>query len=179
MVAQVVNAYGVDIRSLDSALVGAALPEVQPQQVNVQAEVQRALAPLMQMAQQRQQAEAQQLSEAARSDLQAFASDPAHEFLGDVRGVMADMLEVADRQKVALSLQDAYDRACALHPEVSKVIIARRQGANAQQLTQAAQRARSAAVSVRGSAPVGNPNAVEPSSIRESIEAAIEAHSRV
>ena len=175
MVAQVVNAYGVDIRSLDSALVGAALPEGQPQQVNVQAEVQRALAPLMQMAQQRQQAETARLEAEGATTVQQFSE--GKEFIGDVGGLMADMLDVAARQKISLSLQDAYDRACALHPEVSKVIIARRQGASAQQLTQAAQRARSAAVSVRGSAPVGNPNAVEPSSIRESIEAAIEAHS--
>ena len=177
-VARIVSAYGVDLQTLDSALAGVAPPEGQPQ-VNVQAEVQRALAPLMQAAQQRQQAEYQQLSEAARNDLVAFAQDPAHEFMGDVRLLMADMLDVADRQKMDLSLQDAYDRSCALHPEVSKVIMARRQGANAQQLTAAAQRAKSAAVSVRGVAPVGNPNAVEPSSIRESIEAAIEAHSRV
>ena len=179
MLAQVVKAYGVDIRALDGALAGVVPPEGQPQQVNVQAEVQRALAPLMQMAQQREQAEVNRLTEQSYAELRAFAADPAHEFLGDVRPLMADMIEVAERQKYPLSLQDAYDRACALHPEVSKVIMARRQGANAQQLTQAAQRAKSAAVSVRGVAPVGNPNAVEPSSIRESIEAAIEAHSRV
>jgi hypothetical protein len=65
-----------------------------------------------------------------------------------------------------------------LHPEVSKVIMARQQGANARQLTAAAQRARGAAVSVKGAAPVGNPNGHEPTSIRESIEAAIESHSR-
>jgi len=176
-VAQVVKAYGVTIEDLDAALVGAAPRDNGTGGVNVQAEVQRALAPLMQMAQQRQQSEAQRADDQVRSELQQFSQ--GKEFIGDVRGLMADMIEVSQRQGYELSLQDAYDRACSLHPEVSKVIMARQQGANAQKLTQAAQRARSAAVSVRGTAPVGNPAGPEPTSIRESIEAAIEAHSRV
>jgi hypothetical protein len=177
VIAQCVKAYAVDIEALDAALVGA-IPQGQPQ-VNVQAEVQRALAPLMQQAQQRQYYEAQRTQEEARTELVSFAQDPKHEFMEDVRVLMADIIEVADKQGMNLPLQDVYDRACALHPEVSKVIMARQQGANAQQLTQKAQRARAAAVSVRGVAPVGNPTASEPSSIRDSIEAAIEAHSRV
>jgi molybdopterin-biosynthesis enzyme MoeA-like protein len=90
---------------------------------------------------------------------------------------MADIIEVAERQGRQMSLAQAYERAAMLHPEVSKVMLARQQGSNARQLTQAAQRARSAAVSVKGAAPVGNPVASEPTSIRDSIEAAIAAHS--
>jgi hypothetical protein len=179
VISQCIQAYGVDIQTLDALLAGQAPPQGQAPQINVQAEVQRALAPLMQQAQQRQQWEHQQTNEQARTELLAFAQDPQHEFISDVRELMADLIEVADKQRMPLALQDAYDRACALHPEVSKVIMARQQGVNAQQLTQKAQRAKSAAVSVKGVAPVGNPTAVEPSSIRESIEAAIEAHSRV
>ena len=178
-IAQCVQAYGVDIMALDSALAGVAPEGGAAPQINVQAEVQRALAPLMQQAQARQQWEAQQTHEQARQELVTFAQDPKHEFIADVREIMADMIEVAERQRYTLPLQDAYDRACALHPEVSKVIMARQQGVNASKLTQNAQRAKAAAVSVKGVAPVGNPTAVEPSSIRESIEAAIEAHSRV
>lgn len=177
--AQMVKVYGVDIQALDSALVGVAPTEQGPSAINVQAEVQKALAPLMQQAQARQQWEMQQTNEAVRQELVAFAQDPEHEFISDVREIMADLIEVAERQRMSLPLQDAYDRACALHPEVSKVIMARQQGVNASKLTQAAQRAKAAAVSVRGAAPVGNPSPSEPSSIRESIEAAIEAHSRV
>jgi hypothetical protein len=177
MVADVVKAYGVGIEDLDAALTGALPAQAANQGINVQAEVQRALAPLMNMAQQRQQQEVQQAENQVRSELQQFSQ--GKEFIGDVRGVMADLIEVANRNGNDLSLQDAYDRACALHPEVSKVIMARRQGASAQQLTAAAQRAKGAAVSVRGVAPVGNPSGAEPSSIRESIEAAFEAHSRV
>ena len=73
-----------------------------------------------------------------------------------------------------MDLGDAYKRACALHPEVSRVMLARQQGATAQQLTAQARTAKAAAVSVKGGAPVGNPARAEPTSIRESVEAAIE-----
>lgn len=180
-VAKIVNAYGVDIRSLDSALAGESPPPGTgaPDASYVQQAVQQALAPLMQAAQQRQQAEAQRSTEAARTELQTFAADAKNEFFNDVRGDMADLIEVAARNGRDMPLAEAYQRACMLHPEVSRVMLARQQGVNAQALTQAAKTARSAAVSVKGAAPVGNPERREPTSVRESIEAAIAAHSRV
>ena len=179
-VAQIIQAYGVDIQALDSTLAGAA-PQ-QPQGADpqyIQQLVQQQLAPIMQAAQQRQQAAAQQIEVSTRATLQQFAADPKNEFYNDLRGTMADMIEVAERQGYQLSLEEAYQRAAMLHPDVSRVMLARQQGVNAQKLTAAARTAKAAAVSVRGSAPVGNPNGAEPSSIRESIEAAIESHSRV
>jgi hypothetical protein len=185
-VAQIVKAYGIDVRGLDGALdetlngnrqqpqdTGGANPQY------IQQLVQQQLAPIMQAAQQRQQAAAQQIEVSTRTTMEQFASDPKNEFFNDLRGTMADMIEVAERQGYMLTLADAYQRAAMLHPEVSRVMLARQQGVNAQKLTAAARTAKAAAVSVRGSAPVGNPDAVEPSSIRESIEAAIESHSRV
>jgi hypothetical protein len=114
----------------------------------------------------------------AQTEMAQFAQDPKHEFFEDLRGMMADLIEVAERNGREMPLDEAYYKAALLHPEVSRVIIARQQGVNARQLTEAARRARGAAVSVRGAAPVGNPGGSEPSSIRESIEAAIESHSR-
>ena len=183
--AQVVKAYGVDVRSLDGALDEVLNGNMQQQPQGgadpqyVQQAVQQALAPLYQAAQQRQQAQQQEAEGRTRSELQQFADDPKNEFFQHVRKLMADVLDVAAKQGQELSLADAYQRAVVLHPEVSRVMLARQQGVNAQSLTEAARRAKGAAVSVRGSAPVGNPNGVEPSSIRESIEAAIESHSRV
>lgn len=178
-IAALVKAYGVDVNALDSALVGQLPKDGPGSQPNVQQAVQQALQPIYQMAQQRQQQIQQQATYAAHSEMAAFAQDPKNEFFGDLRGIMADLIEVAERQGYEMSLPEAYQRAALLHPEVSRVIIARQQGANARQLTANAQRARSAAVSVRGSAPVGSPSGAEPSSIRESIEAAIESHSRL
>ena len=175
LLAQVIKVYGVDIGTLDSALVGE-LPQGQPQGVDVNAAVQQALAPLYQAAQQRQYQIVQAAEGEARSELEVFAQDPANEFFGDLRYEMADIIEVAERQGRTVTLQQAYERAAMLHPEVSKVMLARQQGASAQALTRNAQRARAAAVSVRGSAPVGGPVGREPTSIRESIEAAISQH---
>jgi hypothetical protein len=179
-VAQIVKSYGVDIESLDGALVGA-LPQ-QPQGFDpnmVQQAVQQQLAPLFQQAQQRRAAQEQQTSKAVKTELNAFADDAKNEFFDDVRDIMADIIEVAARQGSDLPLADAYKRACMLHPEVSKVMLGRQQGQSAQSLTQAATRAKAAAVSVKGAAPVGSPEPTAPSSVRDAIEAAIEAHSRV
>ena len=176
--AQIVNTYGVDIQALDSALAGVApQPQADPRQAVNQA-VQQALLPIYQAAQQRQQMVQRQADTAASTELETFAADPKNRFFNDLRRDMADMIDMAANQGRDLSLQEAYDRAGMLHPEISKTMIAERQGASAHQLTAAAQRAKASAVSVRGTAPVGNPGGPEPSSIRESIEAAIEAHSR-
>jgi hypothetical protein len=176
--AQIVRVYGVDIASLDAALVGQAPPQGSQQQApDVNAAVQQALAPLYQAAQQRQNQLMQSAEGEARSELETFAADPANEFFQDLRQEMADIIELGEKRGRDISIPEAYRQAAMLHPEVSKVMLARQQGANARQLTQNAQRARSAAVSVRGTAPVGNPAGPEPSSIRESIEAAIQAHS--
>jgi hypothetical protein len=178
-VAQIVKSYGVDIEALDGALAGVVPPAGQPQQIDVQGAVQQALAPLFQQAQARRAAQEQQAAQTIKTELDAFAADPKNEFFEDVRDLMADAIEVAARQGFDLPLNDAYHRACLLHPEVSKVMLARQQGQTAQTMTQAAQRARAAAVSVKGSAPVGSPEPTAPTSVRDAIEAAIEAHSRV
>lgn len=184
-VANIVKAYGVGIEDLDGALRAILTGEPQPrgggadqQQQYIQQAIQQGLAPLYQAAQQRQARLQEDAANHTRGEIDAFAADPARKYFPDLRDIMADLVEVAQKQGGDMSLADAYDRAALLHPEISKVIIAQRQGVNAHQLTQAAQRAKAAAVSVVGSAPIGNPNPSEPSSIRESIEAAIEAHSR-
>ena len=178
-VADIVKVYGVDIGTLDSALVGVAPPEGQagvPDSQYVQQLVQQQLAPLYQAAQARQQAVVQQAEGEAQSELGAFASDPKNEFFEDLRHEMADIIELGEKHGRNVTLEQAYERAAMLHPEVSKVMLARQQGVNARTLTQNAQRARSATVSVRGSAPIGGPVGREPNSIRESIEAAISQH---
>lgn len=182
IVAHLVNTYGVDVMALDSALVGAAPPQEMQQGFDpslIQREVQNALQPFMQQAQARRAAAEERVVGEVQTEIEQFAADTKNEFFGDVRELMADVMEIADRQGRQLSLADAYKQACLLHPEVQRVILARQQGQQANSLTQAAQRARSAAVSVKGAAPVGNPTPAEPSSVREAIEAAIEANSRV
>jgi hypothetical protein len=182
MVARIIQNYGVDIEALDQALVGAV-----PQQATggadpamIQRAVQQALSPLMSAAQQRQAQREQALGSEIAKEIDAFKADPKNEYFEDVRNLMADAMEIATRQGYELSVADAYERACMLHPEVRKIIVAKQNGQSAQSLTQAAQRAKAAAVSVKGSgAVVGSPEPSEPLSVRAAIERAIETHSRV
>jgi hypothetical protein len=182
--AAIISHYGVDIDTLDKALEGSikGQPLQQPAGFNPQVirqAVQQELAPLLQGAQQRRQEQTQKLATEIQSEFEKFAADPKNEYFEDVRMLMADVLEVAEKQGYQMSNEDAYQRACMLHPEVSKIMLARQRDQSAQNLTQAAQRAKAAAVSVKGAAPVGNPAPTAPSSVREAIEAAIEEHSRV
>jgi len=179
-VAQIVNSYAVDIATLDGALAGV-MPQ-QPQGFDpnvVQQAVQQQLAPLFQQAQARRAQMEQQMTGQVQTELQKFASDPAHEFFDDVRDLMADVIEINEKRGVQVSLDEAYNHAIRLHPEVAKIVDARSKVTSVQSLNSAAQRAKAAAVSVKGSAPVGSPDPAEPTSVRDAIEAAIESHSRV
>jgi hypothetical protein len=85
---------------------------------------------------------------------------------------MADIMETAARRGQNISLSDAYKKACLMNDRVMSVLRARNQSRGAQQQTSAAQKARSAAVSVSGSAPVGALQ--QPATdVRSAIEAAI------
>jgi hypothetical protein len=192
VVAELVRQFGVDIEMLDAALAGLPVPErsagapVQQLLPQVQQIVQQQLAPVQQfigqIAQQRQQAY-QRAYEAEVNALEKFASDPQHEFLDDVRDIMADLIEVAAQRGIDLSYEDAYRQACQLHPDVRKVIMSRNSNTQtqnaAQQMTLAAQRAKSAAVSVSGAPATGVPGNAPAASpamdLRASIEAAIAA----
>jgi hypothetical protein len=147
LVAQIVQQYGIDIGMLDSAL--AAGPQ-QRQQPQAQQFRDPRVDQILQQQQQSQQMQEQQIEEAIGGELQTFAADPAHEFFQDVRGIMADLVEVAAKQGVVLSVDDAYERACQINPQVRTIITQRSQASNAGTLTQAALRAKRAASSVRG-----------------------------
>jgi hypothetical protein len=107
--AQIVRVYGVDIASLDAALVGQAPPQGSQQQApDVNAAVQQALAPLYQAAQQRQNQLMQSAEGEARSELETFAADPANEFFQDLRQEMADIIELGEKRGRDISIPEAY-----------------------------------------------------------------------
>jgi hypothetical protein len=178
MVAGIVNQFGIGrfgngfIQALDSALAGQS-PVVDPQQAAMEQVLNQRLAPVQQMLsqfQQAQQMQQQRVAQEAQSEVERFL-DRA-EFGNDVREDMADLMETASRRGQNLSLADAYKKACLMNDRVMSVLRARKQSRGAQQQTKAAQKARSAAVSVSGSAPVGALQ--QPSTdVRSAIEAAI------
>ena len=176
LVAGLVKQYGIDINMLDSALAGQPMQD--PQQTALDQAINQRLAPIQtmfQQFQQAQQANQQRQTQAAYSEVEQFLSTA--EFGNDVRDEMADLIEAASRRGESLTLQDAYKKACFLNDSVRNVIGQRIKARGAQNQNQAAQKARSAAVSVTGAAPVGAMRQ-DPTDIRASIEAAIAASAR-
>lgn len=183
MVAGIVNQFGIGrfgngfVEMLDGALAGQT-PRQDPQQLALQQVLDQRLAPMQQMFQQfqqAQQAQQERVVQQAQSEVEQFLSRA--EFGEDVREDMADLLETAHRRGQSLSLQDAYKKACMLNDNVRSVLQQRARQAGAQQQTQAAQRAKAAAVSVSGAAPVGALRQ-DPTDVRSAIEAAIAQSSR-
>jgi len=162
---------------LDSALAGQT-PRVDPQQAAIDQVLNQRLAPVQQMLTQFQQMQNHQQSQIAmqaQSEVENFLTRA--EFGNDVREDMADLMEAAQRRGQTLTLADAYKKACMMNDSVRSVLVQRQKAQQGQAHTQAAQRARSAAVSVSGSAPVGGltPPATD---VRSAIEAAIMQTSR-
>lgn len=183
LVAGIVNQFGTGrfgngfIELLDGALAGQT-PKQDPQQLAMEQVLNQRLAPVQQMLTQFQQAQIQQqqqAAQAAQTEVQSFIERA--EFGEDVLEDMADIIEAAQRRGQNISLQDAYKKACLMNDSVRAVISQRAKARGAQQTTQAAQKARSAAVQVSGSAPMGALKQ-DATDVRTAIEAAIQMTSR-
>ena len=117
--AQLINHYGVDIAALDSALVGeepAASPDSQLNHI-----IDEKMAPVNQLLnelQSRQQQGQQKNAEEAERAVQEFQG----EFLSDVRLDMADLIDMASSRGQKMTLQDAYDKAVVLNPEIQGIL---------------------------------------------------------
>jgi len=160
MVAQLINQFGVDIQALDQLLVGQT-PKEKPENQFNQILDQR-LAPLQQQLseyQRREQAMQQQEQGKIVSEIDGFAAE--HEFYMDVRGDMADILDMAANRGQPMTLKQAYEKACVLHPEISNILQSRQKAPTPQQ--------RRAASSISGS-----PSGTDGGSAADSIRAAIE-----
>jgi hypothetical protein len=170
LVADTIRRFGVDLRALDSVLAGQQ-PQFDPAS-SIQTEIQKALAPFRQQQEQQARFAAEQLDREVDQELDTFIADPKHEFYGDVKDTMADLIQLAAQKGQSMGLTDAYDRAILMHEPVRRVIAARQQTNGLLSGTKAAQRARGAAVSVTPSSSVQG-QAPEPNTIRGAIEAAI------
>ena len=128
IVADLISNFGVDINTLDSAIVGAAPAPEQQQNSQFEQQLNARMAPFEEMMGQQnafQQQQANQRQEAANNEVQSFSQ--ANEFLGDVRNDMADLIEMAGARGQGMTMQQAYDKACAINPQISSVIQERKQ----------------------------------------------------
>jgi hypothetical protein len=118
---RLIKHYGIDIQALDSVLSGQA-PENNPN-AQIEQMIDQRMAPVNQMLQMQKQQEQNQIQanqQTANRDVEQFSQ--TNEFLGDVRMDMADLIDMAAKQGRPLTLQQAYDRACSLNPEIAKII---------------------------------------------------------
>jgi hypothetical protein len=165
-IAGLISQFGVDINTLDGILSGNGASAPVQQQDAVQKAVEAALQPyqeMMQKSHQREQASEQQSQQQVSNEITTFSSDPANEFYNDVRQDMADILDAGAKHGTEMTLKQAYDRACLIHPEISSVITAR----NAQQDIGAK---RNAASSISGTRSGVN-TSIPTGSIRDTIDA--------
>jgi hypothetical protein len=162
----------VDVAALDAALVNAMGGQGgQPQQVPQQQFQDPRVDQLLGALQQREAQQVQRIRDDAVREVQNFGK--GKDFFADVREDMADILELAARRGLDMTMEQAYERACRMNPEISR-IIAQREAAGAARSGQSPiERAKLASSSVR-STPSNTPmqGASQPGNLRGDIEAA-------
>lgn len=172
-VADIIHNYGVDLEMLDKHLAGHQQATDSPQEI-VRRAVQQELAPIQQQHQRAQQEYHAQLDQELTTELNTFKN--GREFYEDVRGVMADLIDMASQRGQSLSLTDAYERAILIHEPVRRVIEGRKASETAKKAQLEANRARAAAGGVvnssGGSAASRTPSSNQKTSLRDDILAA-------
>ena len=169
-IAELIKHYDVDIQTLDSALVGA--PTQDPQAQQLEQLLESKLAPMQQFmstVQQTQQTQYQQQQQKAASDVQSFSQTA--EFLADVRNDMADLMDLASKHGQVMTLEQAYKKACSVHPEISQILAQRAEQDKILNSQKQLGRKRQASSSIRGTQ-VGQSSNVHATDLRSQISEA-------
>jgi hypothetical protein len=159
VVAEMIQRYGVDLPSLDKAMTdfyqkGGAKPNgrglvPEPQ---MDPRILQSLQPLFQMQKRLQEAEGQKHEQLTQEAAQAINSMVDKPYFEDVKADIADIMEISANRGHIMTIQQAYDKACQIHPEISKLVAQSRSTP-----TNAVARARRASSTVKG-APGGAVN---------------------
>lgn len=174
LVADIVKQYDVPIEMLAAALdrgqPGQGTPQGQQQggDMGLRQEVAELKASIQNAWNQRNQVQTQKM----QADITAFAA--GHEFFEDVRHDVADLMDSRAKRGVAITLEDAYNLACKMHPEITGVFEQRKAAEAAKAAQASTQRAQAASSSVR-SQPAGSAPRPQSGSVRDDLAAAIEA----
>ncbi len=178
MIANMIKHFNVDVISLDRVLSGQGgpTPEVQ-QQSAIEQLLEQKLAPLQQFIsaqQQREQQQRIQVEQEVEHTVESMAGDPSFPYFEDVREDMADLIEVAARKGVVMSLRDAYEKAVRMNDNTFQAASVRDSSQAATQAAlqahQAAQKAKGASLSVSGAPSAPGANAGNPNDLRGTIE---------
>lgn len=153
VVAQIVRTYKVDIKALDDAL--SQIMERAPQ-LDIESTIQKHLAPINSFIGEVQQTRQQRDQQLSQEAAQKIAEIESREFFPQLAEDIADILDSYARNGRAISLEDAYERAAKLHPDISGVLEQRSAAAK----TRAAAGSVSAAERAAGSLKPGAPASV-------------------
>jgi hypothetical protein len=113
MIASIIKTHGVDLTAIDNALAGQ-IEQVDPKTAAIQQELNQ----LKQWRAQEEQQRQMQTTYTVEQQIQSFASDPKNEFFQDVVGDMQILLGNGR----ASTLEEAYEMACRMNPEVYSVL---------------------------------------------------------
>lgn len=172
-IAEAIKEFSVDIETLDQVLAGEELPNTQNDPLLQ--ELDKRLQPMNDFMSQFQSAEKTQLQEIqdrANAELSQFASE--HEFYNDVKEDMADLMELAGNRGRSITLEQAYDQACLMNPDIKKVLDHRTSRLRNTPDPQELAKKKAAASSVKSQNPTGVSSAGSSGSLRDSIAAAFE-----
>jgi hypothetical protein len=164
-VAGIIKQFGIDIKTLDSMLVGEAPSQESQQQNQFQQMINQQMAPVQQQLQgyqQREQQQHQQQQQYINQEINSFGA--THEFYHDVRGQMADLMDMAANANREMNMEEAYNLACSATPQIAGIMSGR-----ANQQTVAGKR--QAASSIQGS-PGGAGATAAPNSTMAALNAA-------
>lgn len=170
-IVSLIQNYAVDLPTLDQALVnGMGGQNGQPVQGQPQQFTDPRVDQLLGALQQAQYQQVERVRTAAAQEVTTFGT--GKDFFDDVREDMADILEMAARRKIDMTLDQAYERACRMNPEIDRIVSQRKAAAAAGQNSQGSiARARLASSSVR-STPSNAPSRTgeQPRNLRDELE---------
>lgn len=177
IVAEIIGNYGVDVETLDKILASGAHKTSNSGSGHVDPAIMQALRPMYEfMGEVRQ---AREMSEQRkRQEAEALIEQHSNlPFFDDLAEDIADIMEIAAKRGVELNLQQAYEKAVALNPDISKVINQRKaaEEARANGGTRLA-KAKRAASTITGAPVGGSGGSSAPKSRRDALEAAWEEH---
>jgi hypothetical protein len=170
VIKNIIAEYNVDIRMLDEALAGQELPD--DPNAPILSAIDERLAPINefmgQVSNMRQQADTV-VDEEAGAAVDSFAQ--SHEFYEDLRDDMADLLEMAANRGRGMTLDQAYERAAAAHPDIGPILSQRKAAEQGKLDGDKLRRKKHASSSIHGS-PTGGKSAAKEGDMRSIMEEA-------
>jgi hypothetical protein len=167
-VAGFIKHYGIDVGILDDMLTGNSAQGGRPQQPPP---LDPRVESLLSNYEQEKRAKQFQENQNAINEVMSFKQE--HEFYADVQNDMADMVELAEKRGIKMPLQEAYDKACALNPEIAAILEKRKADAALFDSGKTLQAKRDAASSLNGKQ--GGGQIAGELTMRQQIEAGFDA----